>query len=61
MNDSYQPVLLARLNTPGSQSLSTYKATGGYEALRKALAMEPKQVTESVIQSGLRGRGGAGL
>lgn len=40
-NESFQPVLLSRVNTPNSQSLETYQATGGYAALRKALAMEP--------------------
>ncbi|MBI3082645.1 MAG: NADH-quinone oxidoreductase subunit NuoF, partial [Gemmatimonadetes bacterium] len=34
---------------------------GGYQALEKALAMEPAQVIEIVKQSGLRGRGGAGF
>src|SRR3990172_6259535 len=34
---------------------------GGYQALEKALAMEPAQVIEMVKESGLRGRGGAGF
>jgi len=34
---------------------------GGYAALKKALGMEPAQVTELVKESGLRGRGGAGF
>src|SRR5574341_491049 len=34
---------------------------GGYQALKKALAMEPQQVIETVKESGLRGRGGAGF
>jgi NADH-quinone oxidoreductase subunit F len=34
---------------------------GGYEALQKALGMEPAQVTDLVKESGLRGRGGAGF
>lgn len=33
----------------------------GYQALRKALAMAPSEVTEEVKRSGLRGRGGAGF
>lgn len=42
--------------------LKRYEALGGYEAARKALAeMEPKAVTQTVIDSGLRGRGGAGF
>ena len=42
-------------------SLETYLADGGYEQLRKALKMEPGEVTEEVKKSGLRGRGGAGF
>jgi NADH-quinone oxidoreductase subunit F len=34
---------------------------GGYEALKKALAMPPAEVIDTVKQSGLRGRGGAGF
>jgi NADH-quinone oxidoreductase subunit F len=34
---------------------------GGYVALKRALGMEPAQVTEVVKESGLRGRGGAGF
>jgi NADH-quinone oxidoreductase subunit F len=34
---------------------------GGYEALRKVLAMEPAGVVDAVKESGLRGRGGAGF
>lgn len=61
MSTEFEPVLLRRLNMPDSQSLKSYKASGGYEGLKKALAMEPKQVTDTVIKSGLRGRGGAGF
>lgn len=42
-------------------SIDTYLGEGGYEMLKKALAMEPKDVTEEVKVSGLRGRGGAGF
>jgi NADH-quinone oxidoreductase subunit F len=38
-----------------------YEKTGGYESVRKALKMAPKDVTEIVKQSNLRGRGGAGF
>jgi NADH-quinone oxidoreductase subunit F len=41
--------------------LKAYEAAGGYEAVKKALRMEPKDVTEVVKQSTLRGRGGAGF
>ncbi len=41
--------------------LAEYERTGGYEGLRKALAMSPQDVQELVTSSGLRGRGGAGF
>jgi NADH-quinone oxidoreductase subunit F len=40
-------------------SLAEYEATGGYTALAKARAMSPADVTEELITSELRGRGGA--
>lgn len=41
--------------------LDAYRRRGGYEGLRKALAMSPEAVTDEVDKSGLRGRGGAGF
>ncbi|MCB1048723.1 MAG: NADH-quinone oxidoreductase subunit F, partial [Calditrichaeota bacterium] len=42
--------------------LDAYLQMGGYKSLRKALtAMQPGEITETVKQSGLRGRGGAGF
>jgi len=38
-----------------------YVKTGGYEGLRKALALRPDAVTDEVKKSALRGRGGAGF
>ncbi len=42
-------------------SLKEYERTGGYRALRKTVKMNPKDVTEIVKNSGLKGRGGAGF
>ena len=43
-------------------SIDEYKGAGGYTALAKALKeMRPEEITEEVIKSGLRGRGGAGF
>jgi len=40
-------------------SLADYKAQGGYEGLRKALEMQATDIVDAVLESGLRGRGGA--
>ncbi len=34
---------------------------GGYQGLRRALSMDPQEVIDEVLASGLRGRGGAGF
>src|SRR6476619_5538055 len=57
----FEPVLLGRINKTDSASLAGYRADGGYEAMRKALAMAPDDVTKIVKDAGLRGRGGAGF
>ncbi|MFZ5830134.1 MAG: NAD(P)H-dependent oxidoreductase subunit E [Planctomycetota bacterium] len=41
--------------------LDEYMRHGGFQALRKALAMPPEAVVDEVLQSGVRGRGGAGF
>mgnify|MGYP005841021959 CR=1 FL=1 len=46
-------------NTP--LSLKEYEKAGGYQALRKALKLNPEDVTKEVKESGLKGRGGAGF
>ncbi len=43
-------------------SLDNYKSTGGFQALNKAVTdMTPEAVIDEILQSGLRGRGGAGF
>lgn len=44
-----------------SRALDTYVKHGGYVAIKKALAMQPDEITGIVKESGLRGRGGAGF
>jgi NADH-quinone oxidoreductase subunit F len=41
--------------------ISDYTDRGGYEALKKALSMEPDAIIKEIEISGLRGRGGAGF
>jgi NADH-quinone oxidoreductase subunit F len=42
--------------------IEEYQARGGYQALEKAVTgMTPEQVIETIADSGLRGRGGAGF
>jgi NADH-quinone oxidoreductase subunit F len=45
--------------TPNLHQIAVYEQNGGYQALRKALAMKPEDVTDEVKKSSLRGRGGA--
>lgn len=40
-------------------SLTDYTAHGGYAGLEKALQMAPSEIVAAVLESGLRGRGGA--
>ena len=55
-------LLLANMSQPGyTGSLADYVAAGGYEALKKALALKPEVLTAEVADSELRGRGGAGF
>jgi NADH-quinone oxidoreductase subunit F len=54
-------ILLADIDEPGLATLEVYERRGGYQAMRKALAMEPAAVIAELDASGLRGRGGAGF
>ena len=42
-------------------SLDDYRRLGGFKGLAKACALEPHEIVEEVLASGLRGRGGAGF
>jgi NADH-quinone oxidoreductase subunit F len=54
-------LLLEHIDVPGIETLSVYKANGGYRGAEKALKMNPADIVEEVKKSGLRGRGGAGF
>src|SRR5438309_11770558 len=48
----------------GEADARTYKGwvkRGGYEMLAQALTLEPARIIDTVKESGLRGRGGAGF
>jgi NADH-quinone oxidoreductase subunit F len=41
--------------------LDAYVVAGGYSALARSLSMPPEEVIRAVLESGIRGRGGAGF
>jgi len=44
-----------------TNDIDCYLQHGGYEQLKKAMAMTPESIVDEVKKSGLRGRGGAGF
>ncbi len=44
-----------------SWTLATYLRNGGYDGLRKALTMDPGDITSEVLTANILGRGGAGF
>jgi NADH-quinone oxidoreductase subunit F len=53
--------LFAHIDDPELATLDGYSRRGGYEMLRMALQMEPQDVLQEMLDSGVRGRGGAGF
>ena len=54
------PVLvLAGAEEAPVRDLASYRAVGGYAQLEKARMQEPQQIVQQLIESNLRGRGGA--
>ncbi len=49
----------ARVGIGDPLDVEDYISNGGYRGLRNALAMQPAGIVQAVIDSGLRGRGGA--
>ena len=61
-DDRETTTILSRyMGEPEARSLDGWLERGGYQALPRALEMEPEEITEVVKESGLRGRGGAGF
>ena len=56
---SQQRLTFARVGIVDPTSVADYVANGGYQGLRRALAMTPQAIVQAVLESGLRGRGGA--
>ena len=56
-----QRVIRNYVDRTNSHAIESYLSSGGYSALRKALGMNPGEITDAVKKSGLRGRGGAGF
>ena len=57
-----QRLILRNIGRINPERIEDYIATGGYDALKKALfEMTPEQVIDEMKRSGLRGRGGAGF
>jgi formate dehydrogenase iron-sulfur subunit len=54
-----QRLTFARVGVTDPRSLPDYLAHSGYRGLAAALSLEPAAIVASVIESGLRGRGGA--
>ncbi|MEV0284035.1 NADH-quinone oxidoreductase subunit NuoF [Kribbella sp. NPDC050820] len=56
-----QRLTFARVGVVDPLSAGDYTSYGGNVGLRQALSMTPAEVVETVVDSGLRGRGGAGF
>ncbi|MCB1161806.1 NADH-quinone oxidoreductase subunit NuoF [bacterium] len=58
---AFEPVLTRIVGMDDSHTLAVYEREGGTQALRLALKKSPAEIVETVKESGLRGRGGAGF
>jgi formate dehydrogenase iron-sulfur subunit len=56
-----QRITFGRVGVVDPTSPDEYEATGGLAGLRRALAMEHEAICDELVESGLRGRGGAGF
>jgi len=54
-------LLFDNIDEPGLATLDVYERRGGYESLRRALSMSREDVLQQLLDSNIRGRGGAGF
>ncbi len=54
-------LLFRDIDEPGLATIDVYKKRGGYQSLERALRMPREEVLQNLLDSGLRGRGGAGF
>ncbi len=54
-------LLFDNIDEPGLATLPVYERRGGYESLRTALSMSREDVLQQLLDSNIRGRGGAGF
>ncbi|HEU4701301.1 MAG TPA: NADH-quinone oxidoreductase subunit NuoF [Conexibacter sp.] len=54
-------LLFKDIDEPGLATLDVYKRRGGYQSLERALRTPREAVLQELLDSGLRGRGGAGF
>ncbi|MFZ1382487.1 MAG: NADH-quinone oxidoreductase subunit F, partial [Scrofimicrobium sp.] len=59
--DPLTPALTKNWDKPESWTLKAALESGAYQGLEKANAMEPADITQTVKDAGIRGRGGAGF
>ncbi|HEY7145166.1 MAG TPA: NADH-quinone oxidoreductase subunit NuoF [Streptosporangiaceae bacterium] len=61
MTSLLTPELTAHWDEPDAFSLAGYRRGGGYQALAKALRLDPDEIIAMVKTAAIRGRGGAGF
>ncbi len=59
--DASEAVVLRNVAARRATTLGTYRASGRYDALERAIQRAPEEVVAAIETSGLRGRGGAGF